>query len=126
MKDERSRGNWIAQFENRLVDFAVNTLKYIDGLPKNQTTLVLGKQLARSVTSPSLNYAEACSAQSNRDFIHKMSICIKEMNESRICLIILMKRYPSRTESKSLMEEANELTKILGASIRTAKNRSKP
>lgn len=125
MNSEQTRGNWINQFEARLIEFSVETLKYIDCLPKNQSTLALGNQLARSVTSTALNYGEACVAQSQKDFIHKMSICHKEMNESRVCLNILKKRYPSKPISDSFLKEATELCKILGTSINTAKKNSR-
>jgi len=62
--------------EERLIEFAVRIIDMIDILPKTVANRNLGSQIARSGTSPALNYAEAQSAESNADFVHKMKICL--------------------------------------------------
>ena len=75
--------------EERLIDFSVAIISLMESLPNTRVANYLGNQLLRSGISPSLNYGEACSAESRNDFIHKMKICLKELRESynnlRIC-----------------------------------------
>ena len=67
-------------------------------------------------------YAEARNAESNKDFIHKMKMGLKELNESRIWLKILMDaNLMTTTQLKDLHQECVELCKIFGASIETAR-----
>lgn len=76
-------------------------------------------QLIRSATSPGAHYGEARAAESRRDFIHKLQICLKELRESDVWL-----RYLSALRAldcKSLRSECNELIAIFVASLKTAK-----
>jgi len=108
--------------ENRLIDFAVSIVNFVETLPVNKTSNHLGGQLLRSGTSPSLNYGEAKSAESRNDFIHKMKICLKELRESFNCLRILHRArlYESEVLMNKLLSECNELISIFVISIRTA------
>jgi len=72
----------IFDLEDRLIDFSVSVIKIADQLPKTYTGKHLGAQIVRSGTSPALNYGEAQSAESRRDFIHKMKISLKELRET--------------------------------------------
>ncbi len=74
--------------EERLIDFAVDVIFFIESLPNTKAATHLGGQLLRSGTSPSLNYGEAKSAESKNDFLHKMKVCLKELRESYNCLRI--------------------------------------
>jgi len=112
--------------EERLIDFSVLIIKVANGLEKNYTGNHLSGQIIRSGTSPALNYGEAQSAESKRDFIHKMGICLKELRETFICLKII-----ERAELSSNIDivansktEANELISIFVSSIKTAKTNS--
>ena len=58
--------------EDRLVDFAVMALEIAESLPNSRAGLHIAGQLTRSGTSPALNYGEAQSAESRKDFIHKI------------------------------------------------------
>jgi four helix bundle protein len=75
--------------EERLIDFAVEVIKFIETLPNTKAAVHLGGQLLRSGTSPSLNYGEARSGESKNDFVHKMKVCLKELRESHNCLRIM-------------------------------------
>src|SRR5664280_1329922 len=77
--------------EDRLIEFAVAILKFVENLPVSKSALHLGGQQLRSGTSPSLNYGEAKSGESKNDFIHKMKVCLKELRESYNCLRILQR-----------------------------------
>ena len=74
--------------EERLINFAVHILNLCTHLPKNSAGRHVAGQLVRSGTSPAPNYAEARGAESPNDFVHKLKICLKELNESRIWLLI--------------------------------------
>ena len=70
------------ELEERLIDFAVRIVKLANELPRNNSSIHLSRQIVRSGTAPALNYGEAQSAQSKKDFIHKMSIALKELRDS--------------------------------------------
>ena len=84
----------------------------------------IGGQLVRSGTSPAPNYEEACAAESRADFVHKLSISLKELRESRcwIRLIIKTEMLPEHRMGE-LFDECNQLCNIIGQSIVTAKKR---
>ena len=68
----------------RLVQFAAKTIKVCDTLPKTATGEHVAGQLLRSGTAPAPHYGEARSAESPADFVHKLKIAVKELNESEI------------------------------------------
>ena len=75
--------------EARLVDFAVMIIQLTDALPSRRSGNHLAGQLLRSGTSPAAHYAEARGAESDKDFLHKLRLASKELNESRIWLKII-------------------------------------
>ena len=83
-------------------------------------------QFVRSGTSPAPNYEDACAAESRADFSHKLSICLKELRESRcwIRLIIKTEMLPEHRMGE-LLDECNQLCNIIGQSIVTTKNKKK-
>ncbi len=109
--------------EERLIDFAANVILFTNYVEKSYAGNHLSSQIVRSSTSPALNYGEAQSAESNKDFVHKMGICLKELRETNNCLKIIVSAN-LHSNSKMLDElkvEANELISIFVASIKTAK-----
>ena len=83
-------------------------------------------QLIRSGTSPVANYEEGCGAESKADFAHKLSICLKELRETRVWLRLIVRAelLPSGRLAE-LIDESDQLTRILGQSVATAKGASK-
>ncbi len=77
------------ELEDRLIEFASTIIILTNKFEKNYAGNHLGGQIIRSSTSPALNYGEAQSAESSKDFIHKMGICLKELRESLVCLKII-------------------------------------
>ena len=65
----------------RLLELAARIGKAIDALPDSRLGRHIAGQLVRSGTAPASNYAEACGAESKKDFIHKLGICLKELRE---------------------------------------------
>ena len=112
--------------EERLVNFAVLILEITEKLPETRGSSHLSGQLVRCGTAPALHYGEAQSAESRKDFIHKMKIALKEMRESLICLkIIERKRYLRDQSIENSISELNELISIFVKSIATAKTNLK-
>ena len=74
------------ELERRLIDFAVRVIKVADALPTSPAGKHIAGQLLRSGTSAAPNYAEARGAESTADFIHKLKIALKELNESCVWL----------------------------------------
>lgn len=107
--------------EERLIDFAVRVIRLCNELPSNPAGRHIAGQLLRSGTSPAPNYGEARGAESKRDFIHKLKIVLKELNESRIWIKIIMRSqlFPIHL-LQSLLKECDELCRIISASIQTA------
>lgn len=115
-------GNRKFDLDERLIDFAVEIIFFIEKLPSTRAANHLGGQLLRSGTAPSLNYGEVKGAESQKDFIHKMKVCLKELRESYNNLRILKRAKISKDESMldSLISECNELISIFVSSIHTA------
>lgn len=91
-------------------------------LKKNFATEHLTKQLIRSATSTALNYGEAQGAESRRDFIHKMKICLKELRESQVNIQILKEAdlIDDKAQFEVIANECKELVAIFASSIKTA------
>ncbi len=102
--------------------FALRIIKLYMYLSKEVKEFVLSKQILRSGTSVGANIEEANQAQSKMDFIHKLSIALKEAAETNYWLRLL--RDSQLIESKlaeSFLNDCEELQKILTASIKTTK-----
>ena len=111
--------------EERLLDYAAEIIRVVDGLFQTRAGNHVAAQLLRSGTSPLPNHGEAQAAESRKDFIHKLSICLKELKESRRWLR-LAKRVPMQDSPGSLdsvLDETEELIRIFASSIRTAKTK---
>jgi four helix bundle protein len=115
--------------EERLIDFAVRIIRIAESLPKTKVGNHIAGQLIRCGTSPAPNYGEAQSAESRSDFVHKMKICLKELREKKVWLIMIIRANLIKPKSKLEPDiiENDELISIFMASIKTAKqNKSKP
>ena len=113
--------------EERLIKFAVEVIKRCNKLNGSYASQHLSKQLIRSSTSAALNYGEAQSAESAKDFLHKMKLCLKELRESLVNLKIQKEAELIREIDKLdvLIQENNELISIFVVSIRTSQNKRK-
>jgi len=108
--------------EDRLVDFGLAIYELTKHLPKDYFGNNLTGQIVRSSTSPAFNYGEAQSAESRKDFIHKMKVCLKELRETLVGLKFA-KRGKFEVPEKllnQLQTEVNELISIFVKSIETA------
>ena len=111
--------------EVRTREFATATFKYLDALPKKNSTRVIVYQLGKSASSVGANYREANRGESGDDFRHKISIALKEANESLYWLEILVDLYPTHETPVKLRNEAEELLKLLQSISRSSRQRTK-
>ena len=112
------------ELADRFLDFTARIIKLVGGFPNTPVGKHIGRQLLSSGTSPGANYEEARGSESNADFIHKLSVVLKELKESRYWLRVV-RRIPlvSEETTKPLLEECEQLIAIIGKSISTARKR---
>jgi four helix bundle protein len=111
------------ELEERLIDFAVRIVKLSSGLPRTPAGKHIAGQVMRSGTSPAPNYGEARGAESHADFVHKLRIVLKELNETSIWLRVIERSQLLKTELiVDIIKENKELCKIFTASLKTARN----
>jgi four helix bundle protein len=110
------------ELEERLIDFAVRVVNLSANLPRTPAGKHIAGQIMRSGTSPAPNYGEARGAESHADFVHKLRIVLKELNET-IWLRVIERSQMLRTELIiDIVGENRELCRIFTASLRTARN----
>jgi four helix bundle protein len=109
---------------SRLITFAIQIVKICDKVPATRAGNHVAGQLLRCGTAPAAHYAEARGAESDRDFIHKLRLAIKELNESRAWLAILAgSDLLPQDQFRTADRECEELCRILSASIATIQKR---
>jgi len=119
MNDRQKRAD---ELQERLIDFAVRIIKLSAHLPKNPAGRHSAGQILRSGSSPPPNYGEARAAASHADFLHHLSIVLRELNETRIWLRILGKSELLKAELLAeIIDENQQLCRIFTASIKTAR-----
>jgi len=112
----------------RFLEFAASILKLGEKLCKTSTGRHVSGQLTRAGTSAGANYEEACSAESQKDFVHKLQIVLKELKESFYWLRLINQAALLPTPDPILiflLKENKELINIIAKSIVTAKQNQK-
>ena len=114
--------------EERLLAYAADIIRLVDDLPTTRAGNHIASQLLRSGTSSLPNHGEAQAAESRSDFVHKLSLCLKELKESRRWLRLTQRvaLVASAGRVDAVLAETEELIRIFAASIRTAKARGSP
>ena len=111
--------------EERMVGLAANLALFYQDLPKDAIGSYYGDQLIRSGGSAALNFGEVQGANSDKDYINKASLCLKELKESRVNLKILRRlTYGNSTRRDELLDEIEQLIKITATLIKNRKNGS--
>ena len=115
----------MTELEDRIVCFAARCVKVCAALPvKSVGGANFADQLFRSSTSIAANYAEACEAESAKDFVHKLKIAMKELSETRIWLRLIGESgYIENSKLADLIGESRELSRIFSASVTTTKKK---
>lgn len=113
-----------AELEERLIAFAAHVIEFTSELKKTEAAKVLTGQLIKSGTSPALNYGESRSAESRKDFIHKLQLVLKELRETHVNLKIVKRAKLHKTQEKVeyLLDECNQLISIFVKSVQTIRN----
>ncbi|TSA23257.1 four helix bundle protein [bacterium] len=108
--------------EERLIRLAVQIVRIADAFPDTKAGRILSDQLIRSGTSSALNYGEAQSAESKRDFVHKLKIVLKELRESSVALKIASELgfFDDVCDCSPILNECHQLIAIFVKSIQTA------
>ena len=108
--------------EDRLIAFAVRVIRVCDSLPDTPAGRHAREQLLRCGTAPAPNYSEARAAESGKDFVHKLKVVLKELNEARVWLEIIMQAdmLPGQ-RLHDLLDECDQLCRIMSKSIHTAR-----
>lgn len=110
--------------KNKSFDFALRIVKLYQHLTESKREFVLSKQLLRSGTSIGALVRESEHAESKADFIHKLSISLKEANESDYWLELLFKsNYIDEREYNSIKIDLEEILKLLVSIIKTSKGK---
>jgi len=110
--------------KERTFAFSLKIVKFAQSIDfRNETLRTLGRQLLRAGTSIGANVEEGQAGQSRADFISKYAIALKESRETLYWLRLLKEAGLSPQGNwESLLQEANEIARILGAIIVNAKS----
>jgi four helix bundle protein len=124
MATDPEKANAIHQ---RLIQFGARTTRVAKMLPRTDEGRYIAQQLMRSGLAAAPNYAEARAAESRADFIHKLRIVLKELNETKSWLEqIVANGLFSRDKMAAIIAENQELCWIIAASIKTARGSAGP
>ena len=105
----------------RLVEFSSEIVHLTAKLPRTQQGSHISRQLLRCGTAAAANYAEARGAESRPDFIHKLRIVLKELNETAVWLQLILKTcLLPRDKIVAIVAENEHLCRIIAASVKTA------
>ena len=104
--------------------FAIEIVNIYNYLRETKNEIVLSKQLLRSGTSIGANLAESECASSEKDFLNKLYIALKECNETLYWLDLLHEtHYLDERQFVQLNEQCSEIKRILSASTKTLKKK---
>ena len=105
-----------------MLDYAARVIRLTEKMRPTPAGRYVGDQLLRSGTSPYGHHGEAEAAESRRDFVHKLKVCLKELRESRRWMRLVQKAdLISRPKLlDALLAESEELIRIFVKSLQTA------
>lgn len=110
--------------EERTAKFAELIIDLVKKLPQDVINKRIISQLVASGGSIGANYCEATEAESKRDFVHKISICKKEIKETKHWLRLLARANPKfKNVIRKLWQEAQELMLIFSATIKSVRKK---
>ena len=124
MKIKSQKLNDNQNFRLRSYKFTLRVMNLIETLPNKRSYWSLGDQLFRSASSIGANVIEAKASSSKREFINFYQIALKSANETKYWLCLIKdSKCGDVNLANALLKEAEELSKILGASILTLKGK---
>jgi four helix bundle protein len=112
-------------FKKRLYNFILKLIEFIDRLPKDRASFIIGDQLLRSGTSILGNYIEGQSASSKKEFLVFIQYCLKSSNESKVWIAVLRDSgRTSKEKAEWFLKELDEYSSIFASSVLTIKGRT--
>lgn len=124
MEVQNEKAKFKETFRQRVYKFALDIIKFVEEIPKEQTSRIISGQLLRSATSIGANVVEAQGASSRKDYTNFFTYALKSANETKFWLGLL--RDSGKTEREAtdkLLKETTEIANILAASILTLKGK---
>ena len=124
MENESSRHK--IKLKDRTYQYSIKMIEFLDNLPKDNSAQIISKQLLRSATSIGANIVEAQASSSKKDFTKYFNYSLKSTNKSVYWLNLL--KYAKKINNNQieyLLNETEELAKILGSGILTLKGKNK-
>jgi len=116
--------NFKERFKQRLYDFTLKLIEFLDSLPKDNVSRRIGDQLLRSGTSILGNYIEGQSASSKKEFTNFFTTSLKSANESKLWLTLLRDTKRTKLEEVTwFLKELDEISNIFASSILTLKGK---
>jgi len=115
-----------ANLKYRCYYFSIRIIKFLETLPNKKVYWVISDQLLRAATSIGANIVEAKASSSKRDFIKFYEIALKSANETKYWLGLLRDAAQTdKDKTNQLLMEVEEISKMLGSSLLTLKNKKK-
>jgi four helix bundle protein len=112
--------------EDRLLEFTAKIVRLADSLPNTKAGNHIAGQLLRCGTSPLANHGEVEAAESRKDFLHKLRICLKELRETwRWLRLVERLELVEAADLRATLSEVEELIRIFAASVRTTEKNAK-
>ena len=108
--------------EDRTARYAVRVFRFLKELPYDVATKVIAYQLGKSASSVGANYHEANRSESRDDFVHKISIAVKEANESLYWFKVVEGLFNPSVQIDELKGETVELRNLLQSILKSAKS----
>jgi len=108
--------------ERRMIGFGGDIVSLSVRMPKNLQGQHFARQILRSGTAVAANYGEARGAESRSDFLHKLRVVLKELNETAVWLELIIRTATCKEDLSPLLNENRELCRIIAASIKTARS----
>jgi four helix bundle protein len=128
MKNEKYKSNMkkkkFQEFKQRLYNFVLKLIEFLDQLPRDRVTQRITDQLIRSGTSILSNYIEGQSASSKKDYTNFFTHSLKSSNESKVWIAILRDSKRAKPEKANwFLKELDEISNIFASSILTLKGK---
>jgi four helix bundle protein len=127
MRSEQHTGGQHAappfEIRERTFQFAVCAVNLVRQFPRSVGAVEIGRQLLRAATSVGANVEEAHGSESQRDFVHRMGVACKEARETRYWLRLVEATIMTGDGTRSLLQESDELVRILSRIITKARQK---
>lgn len=124
LKTQSHNSKLKTELKYRCYYFSIAIITFVGTLPEKKIFWIISDQLLRSATSIGANIIEAKAASSKRDFIKFYEIALKSANETKYWLCLLRDATQADKEkTNELLKEADEISKMLGSSLLTMKNK---